>query len=349
MVDEIDLPEPFVPPEVDLRDFPFTPVYRARLFGSEFHALASADEWRAGVTLWLKSYDQSPAGSLPAADAMLARLAELPLADWLGVRGRALHGWELCSDGRLYHGVIADLVLDAWARKHKISEANRGNANKRWKHKQKPPHAGAMPPQSQIDAAAMPFDANRQGQGQGERQKKVSTAVPSEPAPPAPQGEVILPPITPSPDDRTWLFNEGLFALHSNTGKTGAQLRPVIGKWLKALGDNPAQLRAAIEEAGRQQPADWLGWLHGAVKARVPSIAQPAVIDADRLWSMRLSAYGWRRHGIWPPDAGPNPDQPGCEYPKSILDEWPPLARYHDRKKLRMPLKDDPPPAGWAP
>jgi hypothetical protein len=33
-----DLPAPLVPEDVDLRDFPFTPIFRARLFGSAFHA-----------------------------------------------------------------------------------------------------------------------------------------------------------------------------------------------------------------------------------------------------------------------------------------------------------------------
>ncbi len=345
MADLIDPPEPFVPPGVDLRAFGFTPLYRARLFGSEFHALANGDEWRAGVTLWLKSYDQVPAGSLPAGDAQLARLAELPAAAWALVRERALHGWIRCSDGRLYHRVIAELVLSAWAEKRTASDNGKKGAAKLWEHKQKTDHgrAKATPKPGLSDPLAIDRDRDRE-----ERKKKVSTAVPSEPAPPAPQGEVILPPITPSPDDRTWLFNEGLFALHSNTGKTGQQLRPVIGKWLKALGDDPAILRAAIETAEHNQPADWLSWLHAAVKARVPSTAQPGVFDADRLWSMRLSVYSWRKHGIWPLDGGPNPDEPDCAYPKVLLDEQPRLSRNQDRKKLRMPLKTDPPPPGWG-
>ena len=39
-----------------------------RLFGSSFHARASDAEWRAGVTLWLKSFHQVPAGSALAVD-----------------------------------------------------------------------------------------------------------------------------------------------------------------------------------------------------------------------------------------------------------------------------------------
>ncbi|HGM8473132.1 TPA: DUF1376 domain-containing protein [Pseudomonas aeruginosa] len=81
------------------------PLDIARLFGSEFHARASDGEWRAGLTLWLKSYHQVPAGSLPDDDVALARLAEYgrDLKSWRAVKDGALHGWVKCSDGRLYH------------------------------------------------------------------------------------------------------------------------------------------------------------------------------------------------------------------------------------------------------
>lgn len=110
---------PLVPADADLRDFPFTPVFRARLFGSSFHARANDSEWRAGVTLWLKSWDQTPAGSLPDDDIDLCRLAELgrDLKTWKKVKAGAMHGWQLADDGRLYHKVVAESVNEALERK----------------------------------------------------------------------------------------------------------------------------------------------------------------------------------------------------------------------------------------
>ena len=110
------LPPPPVPAEADLRDFPFTPIYRARLFGSAFHARATDAEWRAGFTLWLKSQDQVPAGSLPDDDIELCRLAELgrDMRTWKKLRAGALHGWAKCSDGRLYHPVVSETVNEQW-------------------------------------------------------------------------------------------------------------------------------------------------------------------------------------------------------------------------------------------
>jgi len=131
----MSLPDPMTPADCDLRDFQFMPLDIARLFGSEFHARASDGEWRAGLTLWLKSYHQVPAASLPDDDVALARLAEYgrDLKSWRVVKEGALHGWAKCSDGRLYHPVVAEKVLAAWLQKlHARLRGGKGNA-KRWK------------------------------------------------------------------------------------------------------------------------------------------------------------------------------------------------------------------------
>lgn len=109
-------PAPLTPPDCDLRDFAFMPVDIARLLGSEFHSAVSDAGWRAGFTLWFRSWQQVPAASLPADDVSLARLAEFGrnTRSWKKVRAEALHGWKLCSDGRLYHRVVAEKALEAW-------------------------------------------------------------------------------------------------------------------------------------------------------------------------------------------------------------------------------------------
>lgn len=110
---------PFVPADVDLRNFHSMPVEINRLFASDFHAHATDGEWRAGVTLWMKSFHQVPAGSLPADDVSLARLAEFgrDMKSWRTVKERALHRWIPCTDGRLYHRVVAEKTLGAWIEK----------------------------------------------------------------------------------------------------------------------------------------------------------------------------------------------------------------------------------------
>lgn len=108
-----------VPPvslDADVRDFPYFPLFRRRLFASTFHLQANDSEWRAGVTLWLTSWDQVPAGSLPNDDRQLCRLAGLGrhFRAWSRVKKMALHGWRLCDDGRLYHDTVAEAVNKAF-------------------------------------------------------------------------------------------------------------------------------------------------------------------------------------------------------------------------------------------
>lgn len=126
---------PLTPPDLDLRDFPYLPIDITRLFSSQFHAVASDAEWRAGMILWLKSYHQVPAASLPDDDVALARLAEFgrDVRGWKKVRNVALRGWVSCDDGRLYHPVVAEKALVAllgMLGKRRFSDI--GNA-KRWK------------------------------------------------------------------------------------------------------------------------------------------------------------------------------------------------------------------------
>lgn len=127
-------PTPFTPGDCDLRDFGFMPIEPGRLFGSEFHALADDAAWRAGVTLWLKAWHQVPAGSLPNDDTALTRLAELgrDREAWIAIRAPALRGWVECSDGRLYHPVVAGKALEAWLEKLVQRASGAAGNAKRW-------------------------------------------------------------------------------------------------------------------------------------------------------------------------------------------------------------------------
>lgn len=72
MTQDVTLPVPLVPAEVDLRDFGFMPLHVSRLRDSDLAALATGDEFRAAVLLWCYSWHQVPAGSLPNDDRVLA-------------------------------------------------------------------------------------------------------------------------------------------------------------------------------------------------------------------------------------------------------------------------------------
>lgn len=132
-------PEPLVPAEVDLRGLDYMPFFGHHLLGSEFHARCSDAEWRAGVTLWWAAWNQVPAASLPDDDVALCRLADLgrDVKGWKALRANALHGFVMCSDGRLYHKFIAEQALIAWEKR--VNERKR---KQRWRQGRNGPGDG---------------------------------------------------------------------------------------------------------------------------------------------------------------------------------------------------------------
>ncbi len=121
-------PAPLVPAEVDLRDFPFMPLHVSRLRDSDLASDETPEACWAAVLLWCASWHQVPAGSIPAHDQWLAKqtgyVSRGRIADeWGTVRKGALRGWVECSDGRLYHPVVAQQAIAAW----------RGKLLQRWK------------------------------------------------------------------------------------------------------------------------------------------------------------------------------------------------------------------------
>ncbi len=106
--------DPLTPPTCDLRAMPFMPLDVTRLLNSDFIAQTDCHAFKAGMTLMATSWQQVPAASLPGDDKSLAWLAHVTLRRWKRIKEQALRGWITCSDGRLYHPLIAEFALDAF-------------------------------------------------------------------------------------------------------------------------------------------------------------------------------------------------------------------------------------------
>jgi hypothetical protein len=121
------LAEPLTPPDCDLRSsgMVFMPLDVGRMMDSDQFAMATGDEFKAAMALYAKAWLQVPAASLPNDDRVLAHLAGgYTPRRWRKVKDVAMRGWVLCTDGRLYHPVIAEFAHDAWEKsKHTISDA----------------------------------------------------------------------------------------------------------------------------------------------------------------------------------------------------------------------------------
>ena len=104
-------PEPLSTPDCDLRGLEWMPLNAADLLDSTLFLESSGDEFKAAMALICKSWRQVPAGSLPNSDNALATLSMA--RDWTSVRTMALRNWVLCSDGRLYHPIVAAKAMEA--------------------------------------------------------------------------------------------------------------------------------------------------------------------------------------------------------------------------------------------
>jgi len=118
-----DLPAPLTPAECDLRDFAdWMPLMVQQLRDSDMAATPNAEVFRAAVLSWCASWHQVPAASLPDDTAAIARLVGMgrDVDGMAALRDAgALRGFVKCSDGRLYHPVIAERAIIAWDAKHK--------------------------------------------------------------------------------------------------------------------------------------------------------------------------------------------------------------------------------------
>lgn len=132
MTVDLERPSPLVPAEVDLRGLEYMPLLGGRLFGSDFDLDASDAEFRIGLRLWWAAWNQVPAASLPREDHRIAGLAGLKENPkrWQQVRARALAGFVECSDGRLYHPIVAEQALIAWEKRGEAREKQENNTER---------------------------------------------------------------------------------------------------------------------------------------------------------------------------------------------------------------------------
>lgn len=277
------------PAGCDLRDFPHTPLFRARLFGSSFHARATDGEWRAGVTLWLKSWDQVPAGSLPNDDIELCRLAELArdLKLFKKLKDGALRGWTLCADGRLYHPVVAEGVNTALEAKIKqrlkTAKARIGALEKHLKEAKTDAERARITEeirkvQQTLSQGLSQTQSLDPREGEGKEKEKGLNSVPDGTGAKAPMtaDEII--------------FGYGV-PLLVNAGSTDKAARSFLGGLRKGHGDHAVV--DALRNCLREKPLQPLEWLAAALPpagAKAKPNAQEALEASNRAVGERFLA-----------------------------------------------------------
>lgn len=106
---------------------PYPAITKAGGFKFELDCerIAQSDTWALAATrqrplllmLWFIAWQQTPCGSLPADDVLIAARLGMEADAFQGDKAILLRGWWEASDGRLYHPVLTELVLEMMGRK----------------------------------------------------------------------------------------------------------------------------------------------------------------------------------------------------------------------------------------
>jgi len=273
---DADLPMPLVFEDVDLRDFAFMPLDVVRLRDSDLAAEETPEACWAAVLLWCASWHQVPAGSIPDSDQWQAKQAGYVARGkvdkaWDSVRSGALRNWVKCSDGRLYHPVIAEKAKAAWHEKQSQRARTEAARKAREAARQSLLHAMSQPqsqtPQKSVTETVTASKGEGEGEGEGEGiEIQRPSLLPQAPAfPPesrpddAPQLSLVTPAPTP-PKGPPDCPHQAVLALWAEVLPAMPQHNPAM--WRGARADHlRARWRETAAEKRWATEADGLAYL----------------------------------------------------------------------------------------
>jgi hypothetical protein len=312
MTDIAMLPEPPVPAEVDLTDFPYMSLDVHRLLKSQTW-IEAADNPKVGhalICLWCESWHQIPASSLPDSDRVLARFAMCDAETWAQIKGEVLRGWVKCADGLLYHTVVAEKALEAWGKKRQQRERTRAATNAR-NMRRRGEQRNVQRDDDVTDnvTESKGIEGNRiEGRGKG----KTTTELDSKKA-----------------TKREIVFESGYIRLTQRD----------LDQWANAFSSYP-DIRAELTSIAAKlqddppagfKPEKWFGtvaaWLKKGHERNLregktsPAAGDDAFAREATQWRARCRSHferGKWQEQLW----GPSPDSPGCMCPPAILAEF---------------------------
>jgi len=277
------IPDPLTPQGCDLSDFQYMELDVRRLRDSRFSASVDGEAFRAGILLWCAAWHQIPAASLPDDDVELANLAGYGrvIKEWKKVRSEALHGFVKCSDGRLYHKVIAEKALSAYASKEKYAygkcceRIRKENAKRKEKKETAfgiptmeqwnsgyylhgiPPENPQIPPETMDGSTGIPPETSLRGNGEGTEREQNRELIPSvadaTDAAGGPPGQPGPPQKSPEDMAKAELWRAAVSVLEQG-GCPPSQCRTFMGKLVTDY--TFAVVKEAVAVAVTAQPAD---------------------------------------------------------------------------------------------
>lgn len=324
MVADNPLPDPPVPENADLRGMDFMPLKGERLFNSVTWLEASYEGRCAALRTWWHAFSKEvPAGSLPDNDRLLASYAGYgeSVKAWAKIRLQAMRGWYKCSDGRLYHKVLADVVVEAWERRldHRDEQDARAERQRRWRERLKKlstalrakgvavPRGAKMETLERlcrdagVDVSILESDADvdvyrdasetqarlvRQGQGERQGQGQGQGKEVKEGSEPNGSGK-------PPPTGKDLIFGPWLAWLMEKTEKTRANCASQLGKWRKVFGNDEALL-AALVRCKAENIQEPMGWMEKSAEAHRRDVEPPAPRTPEEARAQLAADPNWK-------------------------------------------------------
>lgn len=122
-------------PDIDLREFPYMPLYIARLQKSKAWLMCKRTPELAFymMNLWMRSWHEVPCGSLEDDDDVLADAAMCEPDKWPTIKDRVLRGWVHDGAGRIRHAVVTEVATESNAAKMKQRKRTSAATEARWR------------------------------------------------------------------------------------------------------------------------------------------------------------------------------------------------------------------------
>lgn len=123
LIDTGALPDYPIPRDLRLHSHFFLTLQFNRWLNSSLHLKGSYEVQGVAIALYCLAQNQTPVGTLPHDDEMIARLLRLDLAKWRDLCRATvspMHGWELCQcegEVRWMHHVVLELLEDVLSRR----------------------------------------------------------------------------------------------------------------------------------------------------------------------------------------------------------------------------------------
>lgn len=279
--------EPIEPPyaaDVRVKGWKFE-LDHERVAQSDTWALAPAAVRPWLLMTWMTSWQQSPAGSLPADHQLIAARIGMPTEDFAQVSKYLLRGWRTATDGRLYHPVLTELVLEMLRRR-------RGDADRRQRYRDRGHGAGAdvtqksrvTPEGSGRDSIVPDAEPRREGQHRYRNQyqeKEITTAdavvVPGEPVTPptAKPGQRSLAAVAGREMHAPNCPHEAIIAAYHRR----LPMLPQVREWTQA---RRALLATRWRERAERQTVAWWENLFAWIAAECPFLIGQGTAIGDR-------------------------------------------------------------------